>query len=179
MIPKKLRMAIKRTWHVGCFCTLCSFLILFILDHQAIFLFLITSEYMLYFGEKESFAYSSDLVILCNVHVTNFSISEKIFATIQIFLVTFVIVINQCLCAIWFMMSRFACNVTKTMFCDLHKAVENVAIDICFCCSLPCDQFLLFACTYLLRIKVAPVIGSCITVFHNSANRFQLKCFHK
>ena len=97
----------------------------------------------------------------------------------NIFLVTFVIVVNQCLCAIWFMMSRFACNVTKTMFCDLHKAVENVAIDICFCCSLPCDQFLLFACTYLLRIKVAPVIGSCITVFHNSANRFQLKCFHK
>ena len=70
-------MAIKRTWHVGCFCTLCSFLILFILDHQAICLFLITSEYILYFGEKESFAYSSDLVMLCNVHVTNFSTSEK------------------------------------------------------------------------------------------------------
>jgi len=31
----------------------------------------------LYFGEKESFAYSSDLVMLCNVPVTNFTISEK------------------------------------------------------------------------------------------------------
>ena len=41
------------------------------------FLFLITSEHILYFGVKESFAYSSDLVMLCNVPVTNFTISEK------------------------------------------------------------------------------------------------------
>ena len=55
---------------------LCSFLLLFILDHPAIFYILITLECILYFGEKESLANSSDLAMLCIVPVTNFIISE-------------------------------------------------------------------------------------------------------
>ena len=133
------------------------------------FVFWCKRELCLFFG--------SGYALQCSCY--KFYYFRKIFATRQIFLVTFVIAINQCLSAIWFMMSRFACNVTKTIFCDLHKAVENVDINNCFYCLLPFDQFLLFACTYFLKIKFAPVIGSCITVFHDSANRLQLKCFHK
>jgi len=52
------------------------------------FLRLITLECILYFVEKERFAYSSDLAMLCNVPVINF------ITHIHIFLETFSTVID-------------------------------------------------------------------------------------
>ena len=74
---------------------------------------LITFECILYFVEKEMFAYSSDLGMLCNVPVINF------ITHIHVFLVTFSSVIDLMLnCHL-----KIACNATKTIFCDLHKAI--------------------------------------------------------